>query len=1243
MKILVIRIQHLASLEGVTEIDFTREPLKSAGIFSITGPTGAGKSTILDALCLALYAKTPRYAQATENINIQDVGGAGINQKDVRSILRDGTGEGSATVEFLGNDGHHYKATWQVRRAGGKPEGKLQADTMLLEDLTAKRIIPGKKKEILEEIEQRVGLSFEQFTRSVLLAQGDFTAFLKAGKDEKASLLEKLTGISVYSDISTLVFEKHKQAIQEISLLKQEIEGVRLLEHDVLLSLHEQQHATKASIANGIQQLAVWRRESEWWVTLHTLKENTRQALQDWNQALHTWQQAEEQNNNLALVEAVQKTRGWTENIRDLNQQEHINNEELRTFTKTLEELDSQKLALQQELYIAEQTLEDAKKQETAAEPLLEKARELDVLLKERKQQLDHKTKELDTLRQRSKQLSAQLLQTEKTAAELSSTRSTLEKWLETNQQREAVADNLHFIVSKLEDIGHLYLELKQKEEAAFREQKRVQSIKKEKHTLEKEQQQINQNIAAFSERWQQLQTEIQETGEEALKQAIVDNDRAIETLQDATGVWSHLNRLSEEYMLLQQKLADSLSLQKENEEKLLKQYEELKTAEVQKQTSGQLLKNALIQAAGNVEQLRETLVEGEPCPVCGNTTHPYTHQHPVLDNVLQSLENTHAAHEKEYNDGLQTISRLEQELRGLTASITESRNALSGKQQQLATFRDQWSTYIFESSLPRETAVNEWLQEKLKDHRIKKERLQMQLANLHANMKLANECKEQWLAAEKEKAQTDNAVKDADRSISTALETIQRLQEEQEKHQQRLTETAQLLSPFFSANNWMEHWKSDPAVFVNKIKDFAVLWKKNKDDLEKTIREHAVVLAALQKEQAQTDELQYSIRQQASLTHELQTAFDRLAAERKNIFGGQNVQQVVDQLANAVGAALERLNKRKEVKDELQKEALTAKTRLEQLQQLTALQHRQKATYEAQLSDWISHYNQAHKIMLDQAQLSSLLAYTDEWIMNERKTLKETEDSLTRARAALEQQQKMLRLHEEKRMSDKDSETLNQLIHATEETVEQQREQLNELRLQLRQDEENRKRSGNIQQQIAQKQITADNWGRLNELVGSADGKKFRLVAQEYTLDILLSYANLQLSQLSGRYTLQRIANSLSLQVIDQDMGNDIRPIYSLSGGESFLVSLALALGLASISSSQVQVESLFIDEGFGSLDSITLATVMDALERLHNQGRKVGVISHVEEMTERIPVQIRVNRLTSGRSRVTTNSSLL
>ena len=167
------------------------------------------------------------------------------------------------------------------------------------------------------------------------------------------------------------------------------------------------------------------------------------------------------------------------------------------------------------------------------------------------------------------------------------------------------------------------------------------------------------------------------------------------------------------------------------------------------------------------------------------------------------------------------------------------------------------------------------------------------------------------------------------------------------------------------------------------------------------------------------------------------------------------------------------------------------------------------------------------------------------------------------------------------------------------------------------------------MQQQIQQQQPIVRHWSLLNEWIGSASGDKFKKIAQEFTLEQLLEHANLQLAHISKRYQLQRLGTGMHFGVIDQEQFGELRPVHTLSGGESFIVSLALALG-------SIHIESLFIDEGFGSLDSATLQQVMVALSGLHSQGRQVGLITHVEEMKQQIPVRIEVTREGQGASRV-------
>src|SRR5690606_11742760 len=295
MKILSIRIQNLASLAGKTEINFSEEPLRSAGIFAITGPTGSGKSTILDALCLALYGKTPRYRLAENSIAVLDVHGSTINQGDVRGILRDGSSSGYAEVDFVGIDNHHYRATWSVRRARNKAEGNLQPNEVSLKNISTDQDIPGKKTELLPEIERLVGLNFEQFTRSVLLAQGDFTAFLKAGKDEKSSLLEKLTGTHIYSEISKKVFIHHRDEFQKLRELNIQREGIATLTTEELKDLQEQKQRLGTSITAEEKQITALDKEVNW----HEQRNKLQAGVKD----------AEQQNEKVVTAKLAAKSR----------------------------------------------------------------------------------------------------------------------------------------------------------------------------------------------------------------------------------------------------------------------------------------------------------------------------------------------------------------------------------------------------------------------------------------------------------------------------------------------------------------------------------------------------------------------------------------------------------------------------------------------------------------------------------------------------------------------------------------------------------------------------------------------------------------------------------------------------------------------------------------------------------------------------------------------------------------------
>lgn len=286
-------------------------------------------------------------------------------------------------------------------------------------------------------------------------------------------------------------------------------------------------------------------------------------------------------------------------------------------------------------------------------------------------------------------------------------------------------------------------------------------------------------------------------------------------------------------------------------------------------------------------------------------------------------------------------------------------------------------------------------------------------------------------------------------------------------------------------------------------------------------------------------------------------------------------------------------------------------------------------------VDDWLACRNGAITI----EQLSELFSKDSNWIATEREVLNQFRENKTSAKATLAERRKTLEKHYEAEHKPIEGEAKEILQTTLSEKTSQAGKKTNrnaEIDLLLANHEKNKIRIKAFKKELEDKNSLSENWKKLNEMFGSADGAKFKVLAQGYTLEALLTYANKHLQELSKRYELQRVAETLGLQVVDLDMLGEVRAVHSLSGGESFLVSLALALGLSSLSSNRMKVESLFIDEGFGSLDIDTLRVAMDALERLQTQGRKIGVISHVAEMTERITTQVRVIKTSNGKSKI-------
>lgn len=981
MKILAIRGRNLASLEGDFEIDFTVEPLLSAGIFAISGPTGAGKSTLLDTMCLALFARTPRTDQAKENnVKLQDVSNEQLSQSDPRFLLRRGTSSGFAEVDFMALNGHRYRTRWSVARARDKENGRLQNPRLALYNLDKEEEEQGTRSDLQARIIDLIGLTFEQFTRSVLLAQNDFSTFLKAEQGEKASLLEKLTGTELYSAISRQIFERNARAKEAFDLIQTRIQGIELL-------TDEEENDLRTRLAGTEKELQrVEKAKAE------------QQALQEAVRSIEQQITIRQRQQKEAADKLVHATELLT-----------VARHEYEKGVEEQQQSEARFKSLQQEIL---------------------QARKLDIQLDTAIRDLSHSEQQLKNVMLRKeeaeKKYQAAVLRRRQGAEEI----ARLTAWRERYKKKERIAEQLSALLLHLDAASATRSGM----EAAVRS---IETLRQEMAALNKQLSDLRQTSA---------------NKQQALKRAEAD-----------------YRNLEEEL-----KAVDAPALDKQIE-KLRQEREQL------------LIEQARLEASGNIKDLRGRLQDGQPCPVCGSTHHPFANQVPVapvsaLTLQLQDLSNkkeTYVAHTRH-------LTRLQQQLLQLHKELADSEAAckeMAGK-QQLAASRQE-----------REEAI----------------------------------VKEQ----------------------STLL-----------------TQSLSAADLLFGNSEWQKAWLQNPETFRKTLTDFARQWHENTEKLHQLERQESAQKAECESLASFLPSLEKQAEESGQLHEKNRAAFSSLQAERKKLLNGRSADSVEQ----------EYIRRMEELKERLKK--------------LSATQTEQSG-------------------IADQTRgIADQIA----------KDLTEASADLLRRKAAL------------------DKWTADYLDSSGGEPLEvilsRYTQEKTELAFRLRTQTENKAKVSGLQEELNVRRTESERWAKLNELAGSADGAKFRRIAQGYTLDILLNYANVQLRELTRRYRLERVPETLALQVIDRDMCDEVRTVHSLSGGESFLVSLALALGLSSLSSNRMRVESLFIDEGFGSLDAETLRVAMDALESLRTQGRKIGVISHVQEMTERIPVRVQVSRVGNGKS---------
>lgn len=1222
MKILRISGCNLASLAGEFVLDFEHGPLADTHLYAISGPTGAGKSTLLDALSLALYDRTPRL-ETNSGYQIADVAEAALGVHDPRTLLRRGTAEGWAEVWFVGSDQRRYRARWSVRRARKLAHGRLQASELSLHDDHNGVPLGRTKLEVLAAIERVVGLSFDQFRRSVLLAQGDFAAFLKARSDERSDLLERMTGTALYSRVSQRAHLKARQIETDLRAQEAAAQALPVLDAAARAALEAQIAERGAAVDQCARELETCRAGQLWWTRLAELQHKHDSALARLADCDAAWQAAASRREALAQIEAVAPLRARVLDTTRTTQaqQEAVRQSEATTLALGEAQASDQQAsaALQQ----ATAALQQARHEAERVRPEIERAKALDHTLADQGRALQvleregaEATDRLHTLQQTGQRLQA-------TRVQLQQQLDMLQEWMRTHATAVALVPAWNDgIAPQLRRYAELHVRWHTRhtegpalQQAYQQAQRALAQARIDGATYEA----AAHTTRALMQQAEAAEAEVPQAALAARRAALEQGRGALNALQQQH---EHALRIAQACVETETELAQTHAAQANAITQAT-----TAAAELQRLTEDLAATTRVLLQLG-LQAHRAQLVDGEPCPLCGSTTHPGVGAIDTTLAVLEDQQHQLSARQAELQHTHTAQQTLAQTHAQRAQTLVEQLERL---QTQAAQAQSAWQSLGGKGD-PLQPEATDELHRRAQQLQTDAQALSELERNLQRLQAAARQARTDYASATQALEQARKVLHQAEREDHTAQQRLHAAEHELRDLQRDLDEALQALTPAFHAvEGWPQALTTDPTAFLHTW-DVWIRTARTQiatqtatqhtlGELDTQVREHAVALRLAEQHHVTLDQR----RQQALQQH----AEHRV--QRDALLQGQSVAQVeaawhttLQRHEQSLAQATDHAHHASTAVARTREAHRLAYARLEEAQ---ADQQRAAATLEAALVS----------AGIDAATLHARLAFDAHWQSVERAALSALEQARASAALAAHEREQDLAAHTAKPAPATALETLSAQLATLEPQHRALAEQFGALSQQRAQDDQHRATGAERASALALAREQAQVWLQLDQLIGSADGRKFRTFAQSLTLERLLAHANAELASLAPRYQLQRVpSQDLELQVIDRDMGDDIRATASLSGGETFLVSLALALGLSALASDQVRIQSLFIDEGFGSLDPQTLESALSTLDALQSAGRKVGLISHVPGLAERIGVQVRVERQGQGASGV-------
>lgn len=1137
MKFEKLYIKNLASIEEA-EIDFEQGPLAEDSLFLICGETGAGKTTLLDAICLALFNNTPRMEQ-TKQESYSDTtdtpASAEQNARtdDPRQLLRRNTGEAIVQLDFTGSNGQKYTAIWNVYRSHRKTTGNLQEIKWSLTNQTNGQTLT-RKSDVKEEISQAIGLTFEQFCRTTLLAQGDFTRFLKSDSKDKSDILEKLTGTEIYSRIGAQIYQTNKQKRIAAEQQKQKIENIQLLTSED----REQHRIQLALLAQNSEQL--------------------RQAQK-----------------------GLQQIDQWLKRRNELAQQTATKQKEL---TRKQEELHSEKFQNDEKQLRQWQISADARNDYQQLNLLQERNKSLKNQLTETGKTFAALNQNLEQQKQGIEQNKNELAKTQHTLAAFAPISAMLE-------QEQALSASLRYLIGQRERLAKLL-----KNEQQLRQQIPLQEAK------------CSKLAGLCSELTEQIQKQQQEI---ALLQTQLAQKEPTKVLQEKERLEQERNLIlpaqSAVVLLIERKKS---RLQAEEscknwQNKLQAVHEDEKKAQeqlLQAKTAAENFEQLYNRQKAAIEnwacEARSRLRPGDTCPVCGQ---PVVHI-PADENfrsLLAPMEEQLDLLKKQREQLDTAVGTLNAQRKAYEEQFRQAgeahKTAASAFAEAYAQARELCAAcgiLTFEKDTPQQ------LEDRLKAVNSRLNLLQtaeQAINTLNQSITRMQQEKDQLYVRHQQLVQEKNREENQRTAIRQQADEQAR---QAETEQQAIREQEDQLATKILWEDWKTIWQEQPAELLKRLEQDGLTFRQTRD--RQAQLEQQLALAE--------NELREAERCRQAMIRDF-LEWTSITVEKNTI--------------SPTGSVLSLWN-------DLQSQAYSLNQALSDLSS-------NLATYSKKLQDFLDRHPDIPFARLQQ--LAGLTAADAETLQNR---LQQARDEETALRTSLKLAQEAEEQHAHARPASSpsvDEQSITEQLLAAEQNLLKTEQEIGRLKTILEEDQKRQLQFKTEQEAYRLLEAEYNRWNALCSYFGDQTGTKFRNIAQSYVLRELLHHANHYLRQFTDRYELTCPNISLTILIRDYYQGGTHRPTSTLSGGESFLVSLSLALGLSALTRGTHSVDTLFIDEGFGTLSSDYLNVVMDTLEKLHQlNGKRVGIISHVEGLRERIRTQIQVRRKDNSCSEIKT-----